>query len=134
MRGFANIFQIFPLLTILIKEVFPKRDILLQSGILSTKWRFFKEEMRHFLFSVDIWLKVEKFCFYTSNYVVEKLLKRHNVKGLLCYLKEEGLINNLLLVWITAPDLHAITRERLMANVNKKETFKKMCRNSRTFP
>ena len=47
----------------------------------------------------DNLLKVEKFCFYSSNYVVEKT---HTVKALVCYLKEEVLISNFLPFWVRA--------------------------------
>ena len=43
--------------------------------------------------------KVEQFCFYTSNHVVEMT---HIVKALMWYLKKEVFINKVLLFWLTA--------------------------------
>ena len=66
-------FQIFPILTILINEVFPKRDIFLQREILRVQsGGFLYVEKELFLFSVDILLKVGETVllrFFTGSYV-----------------------------------------------------------------
>ena len=68
-----NVFQIFPILTILINEVFPKRDIFLQREILRVQsGGFLYVEKELFLFSVDILLKVGETVllrFFTGSYV-----------------------------------------------------------------